>query len=162
MKYNGVFIGWPLASNVIRGHSTRNTFGMVRKNSDGTPRAHQGWDFFAPVGTELRSVSDGEVVHVSDRGAIGLMLVVSIGNSGMFAAYCHLSEVDVSVGDNVNLGQGIGKTGATGNAAGLPDADSHLHFEVRSEPLTGLGLAGRVSPIKIFGVCPLIEAIEHE
>jgi len=160
MKYKGVFIGWPLVSNVIRGHSARNTFGMVRKNADGTPRAHQGWDFYAAVGTELRSVSDGVVAHVSERGALGLMLVVSIGNSGMFAAYCHLSEVDVSVGDNVNLGQAIGKTGATGNAAGLPDADSHLHFEVRSEPLLGLGLEGRVSPIKIFGVCPLIEVIE--
>jgi len=160
MKSNGVFIGWPLASNVIRGHSARNTFGMVRKNLDGTPRAHQGWDFYAPIGTELRSVSEGQVVHVSDRGALGLMLVVTIGNSGMFAAYCHLSEVDVSVGDSVNLGQVIGKTGATGNAAGLPDADSHLHFEVRTEPLTGLGLAGRVSPLKIFGVCPLLEVIE--
>jgi murein DD-endopeptidase MepM/ murein hydrolase activator NlpD len=140
MKYNGVFIGWPLASNVIRGHSARNTFGMVRKNLDGTPRAHQGWDFYAPVGTELRSVSDGEVVHVSERGALGLMLVV---------------------GDNINLGQAIGKTGATGNAAGLADSDSHLHFEVRSEPLTGLGLAGRVSPIEIFWVCPLLETIEQ-
>jgi len=159
MKYNGVFIGWPLASNVIRGHSTRYTFGMVRKNLDGTPRAHQGWDFYAPAGTELRSVSDGVVAHGSERGALGLMLVVSIGNSGMYAAYCHLSEVDVFVGDNVNLGQSIGKTGATGNAAGLPSADSHLHFEVRSEALTGLGLAGRVSPIKIFGVCPLLEVI---
>jgi murein DD-endopeptidase MepM/ murein hydrolase activator NlpD len=162
MKYNGVFIGWPLASNVIRAHSVRNTFGMVRKNVDGTPRAHQGWDFYATVGTELRSVSEGEVVHVSDRGALGLMLVVTIGNSGMFAAYCHLSEVDVSVGDSVNLGQKIGLTGSTGNAAGLPISDSHLHFEVRAEPLTGLGLDGRVSPIKIFGVCPLLEAIENE
>lgn len=160
MKYNGVFIGWPLASNVIRGHSVRNTFGMVRKNLDGTQRAHQGWDFYAPVGTELRSISDGEVVHISDRGALGLMLVVSIGNSGMYAAYCHLSETGVNVGDSVNLGQKIGLTGSTGNAAGLPAADSHLHFEVRTEPLTGLGLDGRVSPLKIFGVCPLLEVIE--
>jgi len=29
MKYNGVFIGWPLASDVIRGHSSRNTFGIA-------------------------------------------------------------------------------------------------------------------------------------
>jgi len=160
MKYSGVFIGWPLSSNVIRGHSVRNTFGIVRKNLDGTPRAHQGWDFYAPVGTELRSISDGVVAHVSEREGLGLMLVVSIGNSGMYAAYCHLSEIGVNVGDSVNLGQKIGRTGSTGNAAGLPAADSHLHFEVRTEPLTGLGLDGRVSPLKIFGVCPLLEVIE--
>ena len=42
---------WPLASNEIRGGSKRNTFGDVRVTRDGSTRAHQGWEFAAPIGT---------------------------------------------------------------------------------------------------------------
>lgn len=157
MKFKGAFINWPLEHNVIRKNSLSNTFGMVRRNADGSERPHQGWDFSAPVGTEFYSVADGVVNYISDRGALGLMLVVAIGDTGHYAAYCHLQAVDVNAGDHVALGQCLGKTGATGNAAGMSEADQHIHFEIRTAPITGTGLGGRISPLEFFGKCPLHE-----
>lgn len=159
MDYLGVPIGWPLDVNVIRKNSENNTFGMVRKNSDSSPRAHQGWDFYAKEGTPCYAVSNGEVKHVESRGALGLMVVISIAGTGKHAAYCHLSAAKVSVGDRVYLGEMVGFTGNSGNAIGMTGADQHLHFEVRDQVITGMGLSGRVSPITIFGACPLHDAI---
>jgi murein DD-endopeptidase MepM/ murein hydrolase activator NlpD len=159
MKFKGTFINWPLEANTIRGHSISNTFGMVRKNADGSERPHQGWDFSAHAGTEFYSISEGAVSYISDRGALGLMLVVSIGGSGYYAAYCHLSEVFVEAGDRVDIGQSLGKTGESGNAYGMDKSQQHLHFEIRTAPITGKGLTGRISPLDVFGRCPLHEVI---
>jgi murein DD-endopeptidase MepM/ murein hydrolase activator NlpD len=49
----------------------------------------------------------------------------------------HLSEVNVSVGDNVAPGQQIGRTGNTGNSTG-----PHLHYEIRQG-------SGRIDPLSL-------------
>lgn len=150
-----VTINWPLDLNVIRGNSEHNTFGMVRKNTDGSDRPHQGWDFYAKVGTHCYAISNGRVEYVGDSGALGLLVVIGIGNTGKFATYAHLSAANVKTGDRVTAGQQIGKTGNSGNAISMIGPDEHLHFEIRTRPLTGLGLADRISPLEVFGVCPL-------
>lgn len=159
MEYKGISVGWPLDVNVIRKNSVNNTFGMVRKNTDGSSRPHQGWDFYAKEGTSCYAISNGEVKHVESRGSLGLMIVVSIGNTGKHAAYCHLSKSKVEVGDRVVLGEMIGFTGNSGNAIGMVGADQHLHFEIRNQVITGTGLEGRVSPLEVFGKCPMNDPI---
>jgi murein DD-endopeptidase MepM/ murein hydrolase activator NlpD len=57
------------------------------------------------------------------------------------------------------MGQQIGLTGNTGNAVSMRGADQHLHFELRTMALPPRGLAGRFSPMAIFGECPLHEAV---
>jgi murein DD-endopeptidase MepM/ murein hydrolase activator NlpD len=42
---------------------------------------------------------------------------------GLQSLYAHLSAIDVKVGDIVELGASLGRTGSTGLAAG-----DHLHF----------------------------------
>lgn len=148
-------VDWPLDSNQIRGGKVSNTFGMVRTNADGSARPHQGWDFSAPVGTPCYAVSSGKIVYTSDMGALGLMIILQMKDSPYYAAYCHLQEAFVLVGEEVYVGQEIGKTGNTGNARDLHVSQEHLHFEVREKVLLGKGLAGRVSPVNIFGECPL-------
>jgi peptidoglycan LD-endopeptidase LytH len=148
-------IDWPLNSNLIRKNSIANTFGMVRKNSDGSDRPHQGWDFYAEEGTYCYSVARGKVVFADDRGALGNLLVISIGDTGYYAAYAHMSRIDLNVGDTVELGQLVGLTGNTGNASTMVGENQHLHLEIRDKPLTGLGLEGRISPLKVFKTCPL-------
>lgn len=162
---------WPLApgTNRIRGGSERNTFGMVRLkivNGKPVPKAHQGWDFRADVGTPFFAVCAGVVETVEDRGALGRVLLLRCDTphprtgARVYALYAHLQSVVVEVGDRVKAGTALGLTGNSGNAEGLDDSEDHLHFEIRTpEPWPGLGLAGRCTPLDIFGRCPLKEAV---
>jgi murein DD-endopeptidase MepM/ murein hydrolase activator NlpD len=43
----------------------------VRKNVDGTPRTHQGWDLDASIGTTTYAIADGTVEDVNSRGDLG-------------------------------------------------------------------------------------------
>jgi len=160
-----VFWRWPLASNVIRGGSTRNTFGDdVRVNRDGSRRAHQGWDFAAPIGTPCRAIGAGTVASVVDSGDYGLQVLIRQDDqhegSPVWAFYAHLSSASVKVGDRVAPAQVIGATGESGNARGMAAEDQHLHFEVRTEARPGRGLAGRISPLELYGTCPLHAPVE--
>ena len=154
-------ITWPLAHNIIRRRSNNNTFGMVRRRADGTARPHQGWDFEAVVGTPAYAIADGVVEFVRDGGDYGLQLSLAFTFEGkqLWAFYAHLEKVFVEVGNPVDRNQLICKTGESGNAAGMPVQDQHLHFEVRTAAQPRLGLQDRISPLKVFGKCPLTQCI---
>jgi len=80
----------------------------------------------------------------------GFTITIKLDGSGLFAFYAHLSEVAIKVGDKVTTGQVIAKTGSTGNAKGMDTIakGGHLHFEVRMTQSVGLGLFGRLDPLK--------------
>lgn len=93
------------------------------------------------TGTPVRAIEYGEVAYAggSLRG-YGNMILIRHAN-GYVSAYAHNSELTVKLGDKVERGQTIAKSGQTGNV-GSPQ----LHFELRkgSKPvdptvyLTGL------------------------
>ena len=156
---------FPLARNIIRGQSTHNTFGLVRQaDTDGDgdldPKPHQGWDFEATPGTPFFAVAPGVVESITNRDAYGLQLVLQldapVAGAG-FAFYAHLGTTEVAVGARVPAGARLGTTGRSGNASRLPAHEDHLHFEARTIAHPGLGLEGRITPFKWFGVCPLHE-----
>ena len=60
----------------------------------------------------------------------------------LYTLYGHLSEISVAEGDEVSLGQTIGKVGSSGAADG-----PHLHFEVRLDENT---YAATVNPMLWF------------
>jgi murein DD-endopeptidase MepM/ murein hydrolase activator NlpD len=155
MIFRNEQVDWPLDVNIIRRQSENNTFGMVRRRGDGTPKPHQGWDFFAIPGVPCYSIANGKVVYAGQAGDLGNLIVISIGNTGFYAAYAHLHAIRVKKGQAVALGQVIGTTGTSGNAAGMTGEDQHLHFEIRDMPLPGLGLQHRYSPFIVFDYCPL-------
>ena len=66
-----------------------------------------------------------------------------------YIRYCHLSKVNVKIGDTVKAGQVIAKTGTTGNASGTHAP--HLHFEIAFE-MRGKGLINRVNPEMYFKI----------
>lgn len=156
-------IDWPLDRNIIRRGMLNHTFGMVRRNANGTRRAHQGWDFFAKAGTPCFAVADGTIYAVRRAGDYGKQVVLQFEHDfdgdgdpdKLFAFYAHLSRVDVAPGDSVKLGQQLALTGNTGNAKGMKDRDQHLHFELRHVANPGRGLTGRYSPLALFKRCPL-------
>ena len=150
-------IVWPLVSNVIRGRSVNNTFGMVRKHANGGLKPHQGWDLEASVGDPVYSISDGQVVFVRDGGDYGVQLCVSFPFNGAtyYAFYAHLQRVYVEEKASVERNTLIAASGKTGNASSLPSSEDHLHFEIRTKESPRLGLQDRVSPIVIYGKCPL-------
>lgn len=89
---------------------------------------HNGADFAVPVGTELRALSDGEVTFAGalpsspDSGtALGVRYSARVSWS-----FSHLSAVLVSVGDRVQRGQVVARSGNTGKSTG-----PHLHLVVR-------------------------------
>lgn len=157
-------IDWPLDHNHIRRGAENNTFGMVRRSVTGAKKPHQGWDLEAAPGTPCYAVADGKIAVIRDGGDYGLTIVLRFKFEGAdhYAAYSHLSAASVKLGEMVSMGQMIGKTGNSGNAKSMKGADQHLHFELRTMPTPGLGLGGRLSPIKIFGVCPLKEAVKRK
>lgn len=89
---------------------------------------HTGVDFVVPTGTPLKAVAAGTVVSAGWGGAYGNQVVIKL-NDGYYAQYAHLSQLSVSAGQTVGVGQQVGLSGATGNVTG-----PHLHFEIRTTP----------------------------
>lgn len=146
-------VRWPLRHNKIRRGLVNHTFGMVR---NGGTRAHQGWDLYAEPGTPCFAIADGEIVFAEDRGAFGNLVVLKFCFRGAtrYAAYAHLSTLTVTKDQIVPMGQLLGDTGNTGNATSMTGDDQHLHFEIRTLPMPGLGLGGRICPSEVYGEVP--------
>jgi murein DD-endopeptidase MepM/ murein hydrolase activator NlpD len=132
-------------------------FGMVR---NGGTRAHQGVDLYAPVGTPIFAVADGQIVQIQrNHPAYGQRIILKLAvddaiaratgvasGSSLFVLYAHLSQISATLG-KVTRGSTIGATGVSGNA---DQAYPHLHLEVRTSLNPGLGLGGRINPELLF------------
>ena len=86
---------------------------------------HTGLDFRANVGDPVLVTANGTVTTAGWTGGYGKMVEVDHGN-GFSTRYGHMSEIDVKVGQQVKLGQSLGKVGTTGRSTG-----PHLHYETR-------------------------------
>jgi murein DD-endopeptidase MepM/ murein hydrolase activator NlpD len=93
----------------------------------GDPRAHQGVDYAAPVGTPVRAVADGDIVSVGFNGGYGNAVGIQ-HNQRYSTYYAHLSRFAPGIknGRSVRMGEVIGYVGTTGWATG-----PHLHYEFR-------------------------------
>lgn len=85
---------------------------------------HTGLDIDGEYGDSVWAAKSGTVVSAGYNGSYGNEVVISHGDN-LQTRYAHLQSISVSVGDEVEIGQEIGKEGSTGNSTG-----SHLHFEV--------------------------------
>ncbi|WP_405058809.1 peptidoglycan DD-metalloendopeptidase family protein [Kribbella sp. NBC_01505] len=110
---------WPLADGT---YEIGTPFGQ--SGSMWSTGFHTGQDFPAAIGTPVRAVTAG-TVRVEHPSWAGNLIRIDHGN-GFETLYAHLSQVNVTDGQQVVAGQRIGAVGTEGNSTG-----PHLHFEVR-------------------------------
>jgi murein DD-endopeptidase MepM/ murein hydrolase activator NlpD len=91
----------------------------------GRPAMHTGLDFRAEVGDPIQATAGGTVTVAGLSGGYGKMVEIDHGN-GLATRYGHMSEIDVKVGQQVRIGQVLGKVGTSGRSTG-----PHLHYETR-------------------------------
>jgi murein DD-endopeptidase MepM/ murein hydrolase activator NlpD len=90
----------------------------------GVRKLHDGTDFGVPCGTPVHAAGAGTVIGRSYSGAYGNQIVIR-HRRGLETSYNHLSVQSVSVGDRIEAGQVIARSGTTGLSTGC-----HLHFMV--------------------------------
>jgi murein DD-endopeptidase MepM/ murein hydrolase activator NlpD len=135
-----VWPGWlerPIGEGLTRTIDRSYPYGST---GDGLFDPHHGVEFLNRHGTPVLAVQNGEVIFagMDDMtrlgpfgGFYGNVVVLQHGDllgndKQIFTLYAHLSEIGVEMGDQVALGEELGRVGGTGAAFG-----PHLHFETR-------------------------------
>ena len=85
-------------------------------------QVHLGFDLAVTAAVPIVAAGRGRVVHADYLGIYGNCVILDHG-LGVQSLYAHLSSMDVKVGDTVDKGQQLGRSGMTGLAGG-----DHLHF----------------------------------
>ena len=88
-------------------------------------RMHNGIDIAVPSGTPIKAAAEGTVKFSGWNGGYGYLVIIDHGNN-VETYYAHNSRNLVDVGQRVDRGQTIARSGNTGNSTG-----PHLHFEIR-------------------------------
>jgi murein DD-endopeptidase MepM/ murein hydrolase activator NlpD len=94
----------------------------IYKGKEVDRQVHLGFDLAVTANVPVVAAERGTVVHASDLGIYGNCVVIDHG-LGVQSLYGHLSSFGVKVGDKVEKGMEIGRSGMTGLAGG-----DHLHF----------------------------------
>lgn len=112
---------WP-AEGPISG-----VYGSQRVYNGKPGNPHYGVDVAAPAGTPVVAPADGLVTLAEpDLYYSGGTIILDHGY-GLSSSFLHLSEVSVSVGDEIRQGEVIGAVGASGRATG-PHLDWRMSF----------------------------------
>lgn len=119
---------WSGAFEQMYNSSVTSEFAELRHyTSGGEPvsRArHYGYDLASTAHAPITASNAGTVTYADDNGIYGTLVQIDHG-LGITTLYAHLSGLAVTVGDQVDKGQVLGRSGSTGLAGG-----DHLHFAV--------------------------------
>ena len=114
--------GYPLAVEL----DVTSPFGQRRSYSGGPVSGyHAGYDLGAAAGVPVYAPARGIVALAEPLAVRGQAVILDHG-WGVFSGFWHLSQIDVTVGQQVDRGEVIGLVGNTGLSTG-----PHLHWEMR-------------------------------
>lgn len=109
--------------------STTSNFGESRRyflnGDEAGGSTHDGLDLASVKRDKVLASNSGTVVLAEPFGIYGKAVVIDHG-MGLISLYGHLSQLEVTVGQEVQNAELIGRSGETGLAGG-----DHLHFEYR-------------------------------
>lgn len=115
----------PIDGDIINPYS----FGeLVKSETLGVWKTHDGIDIAAPLGTEVKAASNGEIAEIKDDALWGICVIIDHGDGYETHYYGMDKALSVAKGDKVEAGQIIGKTAAFDCEAKLAP---HLHFGVK-------------------------------
>jgi len=118
----GVEIPARLVNSPIEGYEQITAFFGERRGR----KKHMGIDFKAPVGTPVRSPFAGAVVRKNwNWRSNGNCLEIKVDGQALYVIFLHLDKIDVDVGDRVEKGQVITRSGNTGKTTA-----PHLHYQL--------------------------------
>lgn len=100
------------------------SFGRRRIFNGEARRPHSGMDIAADEGIPVIAPGKGKVIEIGDFFFSGNLIYLDHGQ-GMISLFAHLSEINVTLGQQINKGDIIGKVGATGRVTG-----PHLHWSL--------------------------------
>lgn len=103
---------------------TSGVFGSRRFFNDQPRNPHSGIDWAAPLGTPIKSPAPGKVVVVGSFFFNGNTVLIDHGG-GFISMMCHLDEIHVEQGVQIEREHIIGTVGSTGRSTG-----PHLHWSV--------------------------------
>lgn len=99
-------------------------FGLRRFFNGEERNPHAGLDFAVPAGTPIKTPAAGKVILIGDYFFNGNTVFVDHGQ-GFISMFCHLSKIDVRLGQQLARGAVVGRVGSTGRATG-----PHMHWNV--------------------------------
>lgn len=99
-------------------------FGLRRFFNGEERNPHSGLDFAVGAGTPIKAPAAGKVILVGNYFFNGNTVFVDHGQ-GLISMFCHMSKVDVRLGQSLPRGGIVGRVGATGRATG-----PHMHWNV--------------------------------
>lgn len=115
----------PFAKPVKTSYRMTSGFGPRSDPKGAGRRMHEGIDMAGAHGSPIYATADGVVTHAGWESGYGRLIKIR-HEFGIETRYAHLSDINVSVGEKVSLGERIGDMGSTGRSTG-----THLHYEVR-------------------------------
>lgn len=102
---------------------------LVKSETLGVWKTHDGCDILCPLGTDVKSMSEGTVKEIKEDALWGVYVIIDQSN-GLEAHYCGLAkELNVKAGQQVKQGEIIGKTADTCQVEIVQPP--HLHLGVK-------------------------------
>ncbi len=102
---------------------------LVKSETLGVWKTHDGCDILCPLGTDVKSMSSGIVNEIREDPLWGICVVVEQDN-GLTVEYCGLAkELNIKTGQEIKEGEIIGKTSDTCQIEIVQEP--HLHLGVK-------------------------------